>query len=188
MSSFDYFLIGLLAVVLFFIVVYNRLVALGQACRKAFADIDVQLKQRYDLIPNLVEAVKGYAGHESEIFTKVTEARASAMQAKTVVERGPAETALSGALMQLLAVSENYPDLKANENFKQLQGELGDLENKIAAARRFFNNAVTEYNTAIEQIPGIIVAKLLSYEPFGLFDLADKRATVEEAPKVSFDK
>ena len=174
MSFLDYVVLAVAAVVILAIFFYNRLVALGQTCSKAFADIDVQLKQRHDLVPNLVEVVKGYATHESEVLTKVTEARASAMQAKTVLERGPAETALSGALMQLLAVSENYPELKANENFMRLHTDLADLENKIAAARRFFNSAVTEYNTEIEQFPGLAVARLFNFAPFGLFDLAER--------------
>lgn len=186
MSFTDFVILGIAAIVLFGVFIYNRFVALRQETRNAYADIDVQLKQRYDLIPNLVETVKGYAAHENETFTKVTEARASAMKTTNVVDRGVAETALSGALMNLMAIAENYPELKANESFQQLQAELSDLENKIAASRRFFNNAVTEYNTAIEQFPGVIIAKLFSFAVFGLFDLGEKRETVEAAPKVSF--
>lgn len=179
--------IALLAVCVLF---YNRLVALRQTALRSFADVDVQLKQRADLVPNLVETVKGYAGHENEIFTKVTEARASAMKATetNLADRVQAETALSGALVQLMAVAENYPDLKANENFKQLQTGLGDLENKIAASRRFYNNAVTEYNTAIAQFPSLIIARLFAFVSFDLFDLGDTRTTVETPPNVSFNK
>src|SRR5277367_6740372 len=135
-------LVVIALVALFAIFTYNGLVGLRQAWKQAFADIDVQLKQRHDLIPNLVETVKGYAAHESGVFTAVTQARANAMHATSVGDKAAAEGALTGALGNLMAVAENYPQLKANENFRQLQDELADLENKIAAARRFFNNAV----------------------------------------------
>lgn len=175
---------GLIALVVFF---YNRLVALRQTTRNAFADIDVQLRQRYDLVPNLVETVKGYATHEKELFTKVTDARARAMQSgASLPAKGEAEAALTGALMQLMAVAENYPDLKANANFQQLQGELSDIENKIAAARRFFNNAVTEYNIAIEQFPSVLIAKAFCFAPADTFSLGEERASAGAAPKVSF--
>jgi len=186
MTLTGYTLLGLALFVAFLALLYNRLVALRQSTRNAFADIDVQMKQRHDLIPNLVETVKGYATHESGIFTKVTEARASAMKASTVTEKGAAENALSGALVQLMAVAENYPDLKANQNFQQLQSELSDLENKLAAARRFFNNAVTEYNTAIEQVPAVFIARLLGFTAASMFDLGDNRAAMDAPPKVSF--
>src|SRR5271154_3025086 len=130
MSAGWIILVVLGLVVLFFVFIYNRLVALRQAYKNAFADIDVQLKQRQDLVPNLVETVKGYATHESTVFTQVTQARASAMRATSVGEKSAAEGALSGALTNLMAVAENYPQLKANDNFMQLQSELGDLENK----------------------------------------------------------
>ena len=169
------------------IVMYNRLVAMRQTYKNAFADIDVQLKQRHDLIPNLVETVKGYAAHESGVFQKVTEARASAMRANTVNEKGAAEAALSGALVNLMAVAENYPELKANTNFLQLQSELGDLENKIAAARRFFNNAVAEYNTSIAQFPAVLFAGILGFPPAEMYALDEaERAATKDAPKVSF--
>jgi LemA protein len=171
------------------VLLYNRLVSLRQTTKSAYADIDVQLKQRYDLVPNLVETVKGYASHESGVFEKVTQARASAMKATTMTERGAAEGALSGALMQLMAVAENYPDLKANENFKQLQSELSDLENKIAAARRFLNNAVAEYNGALQQFPAVLFASALGFQAAEMFTLGnDERAAVSTAPKVSFGK
>src|SRR5882672_6071509 len=179
-------LLCLAAVAVFGIVIYNRLVALRQTYKNAFADIDVQLKQRHDLVPNLVETVKGYAAHESGVFQKVTEARANAMRATTMSEKGAAEGALSGALANLFAVAENYPQLKANENFIQLQNELGDLENKIAAARRFFNNAVAEYNTAIGQFPAVLFAGPFGFTQADMFALdAAEKAEASQAPKVS---
>lgn len=186
MTSTGYIILGLSVLVAMIIILYNRLVALRQSTRNAFADIDVQLKQRYDLIPNLVETVKGYASHESGVFTKITEARASAMKATGLAEKGVAETALSGALVQLMAVAENYPDLKANANFQQLQSELSDLENKIAAARRFFNNAVAEYNTAIEQFPAVLLASLFGFKPADNFALGEERGAVSATPQVKF--
>jgi LemA protein len=178
---------GIGIILIIFIILYNRLVALRQVTKSAFSDIDVQLKQRYDLIPNLVTSVKGYAGHESDVFEKVTEARTSAMRAVSLPDRGAAEGALSGALMQLMAVAENYPQLKANENFLQLQNELGDLENKIAAARRFFNNAVAEYNTAIQQFPAALLASSLGFKESEMFTLGnDERAAVAKVPTVLF--
>ena len=153
-----YLAIGIALVALFAIFLYNRLVTLRQAWKRAFADIDVQLKQRQDLVPNLVESVKGYAAHESSVFTEVTQARAAAMRATGVTEKSAAEGALSAALGSLMVVAENYPQLKANENFLKLQDELADLENKIAAARRFLNNAVAEYNSAIQQFPALLIA------------------------------
>lgn len=179
-------LLVLAAVVFFAIVIFNRLVALRQVTRSAFADVDVQLKQRYDLVPNLVATVKGYAAHEAGVFEKVTEARARAMGASSIGERGQAEAALSGALANLFAVAENYPQLKANENFKQLQMDLSDLENKIAAARRYFNNAVAEYNTAIEQFPAVLFANSFGFKAADMFTLGDERVAVNAAPKVSF--
>jgi LemA protein len=187
MSISTYTLIGLGLIVVFAIIIYNRLVALRQAWKNAFADIDVQLKQRHDLVPNLVETVKGYAAHESGVLQKVTDARASAMRAATPAEKGVAEGALSGALMQLMAVAENYPQLKANENFQQLQDELADLENKIAAARRFFNNAVAEYNASIEQFPAVVLAGPFGFAHAEMFALdASEKAEASAPPKVSF--
>src|SRR5690348_11277416 len=180
-------LVVIALIALFVVFTYNRLVALSQAWKRAFADIDVQLKQRHDLIPNLVETVKGYAAHESGVFTKVTEARATAMRATGVSEKSAAENALSGAIGNLLAVAENYPQLKANENFRQLQDELADLENKIAAARRFLNNAVAEYNGAIQQFPAILFAGMFGFQAAPMFELdATEKAEVKAPPKVSF--
>jgi len=180
-------LIVVAVIVLFAIFTYNRLVSLRQAWKRAFADIDVQLKQRQDLVPNLVETVKGYATHESSVFTAVTQARASAMRATTVGEKSAAEGVLTSALGNLMAVAENYPQLKANENFLKLQDELADLENKIAAARRFLNNAVAEYNSAIQQFPAVVIAGPMGFTPAEMFALDEsERAETKNAPKVSF--
>lgn len=187
MSTPTVLLIALGAIALFCIIIYNRLVALRQAFGSAFADVDVQLKQRYDLVPNLVETVKGYAAHESSVFQKVTEARTNAMQAATPHDRMAAESALTGALTSLFAVAENYPQLRANENFMQLQGELADLENKIAAARRYYNNAVAEYNTAIAQFPAVLFARSMGFAPTEMYALdATEKAAASTPPKVSF--
>ncbi|MER2519463.1 MAG: LemA family protein [Bdellovibrionales bacterium] len=187
MSTSMIVLIALGAVVLFGIGIYNRLVALRLSSKNAFADIDVQMKQRHDLIPNLVETVKGYAAHESAVFSKVTEARASAMQAATPQAKMAAEGALTGALANLFAVAENYPQLRANENFLQLQAELGDLENKIAAARRFFNNAVAEYNTAIAQFPALLFAGAMGFTSAEMYALDEtEKAAASVPPIVSF--
>ena len=187
MTATTYVLIAIGVIVLIAIFTFNRLVALRQAWKRAFSDIDVQLKQRHDLIPNLVETVKGYAAHESGVFTKVTEARAAAMSASTPAQRGAAEGALTSALGNLMAVAENYPQLKANQNFMQLQSDLSDIENKIAAARRFLNNAVAEYNTAIEQFPAVLIARPLGFAPAEMFALdAGEKAAASQAPKVSF--
>src|SRR5271156_4283482 len=165
---------------------YNRLVALRQNVGAAFADIDVQLKQRQDLIPNLVETVKGYAAHESGTLEAVTRARNTAASAGTVEDKVAAENVLSGALRQLFAVSEAYPDLKANASFMQLQGELGDIENKLAAARRFFNNAVSEFNASIQQFPAVLLAAPMGFTARPFFDLGEGRAAAETAPQVKF--
>ena len=165
---------------------YNRLVALRQGANNAFADIDVQLKQRQDLVPNLVETVKGYAEHERGTLDEVTAARNAAASAPTVQDRVQAENALTGAIGRLLAVSEAYPDLKANQNFLQLQGELGDLENKIAAARRYFNNAVAEFNAQIQTFPAVLFAGALGFVQRDFFDLGSERAAATAAPQVKF--
>jgi LemA protein len=179
--------LAIVAVVIFVLVgTYNRLVGLRQNANQAFADIDVQLKQRQDLIPNLVETVKGYAAHESGTLQAVTQARAAAASAGSVEDKVAAENVLSGALRQLFAVSEAYPDLKANANFMQLQGELGDIENKLAAARRYFNNAVSEFNAAIQQFPAVLVASSFGFQQRAFFDLGENRATAETAPQVKF--
>src|SRR6201988_2911383 len=138
--------------------VYNSLISMRQRVNQAYADINVQLRQRHDLIPNLVETVKGYAAHERGTLDEVVKARNAAMTAQGPAQQAAAENMLTGALRQLFALAEAYPDLKANQNFQQLQAELSDLENKIAASRRFFNNAVQEYNTGIQQFPAVLIA------------------------------
>lgn len=172
------------------IIIYNRLVALRQTRNNAFSDIDVQLKQRFDLIPNLVETVKGYATHEQSVFENVTSARASVGRTSGAgADRVQAEGMLSGALMGLFAVAENYPQLKADQNFQRLQAELSDIENKIAAARRFFNSATNEYNTAIQQFPANILAGMFGFTPEAFFELdASEHAAVHATPTISFGK
>ena len=165
---------------------YNRLVGLRQTANQAFADIDVQLQQRHDLIPNLVETVKGYAAHESGTLEAVTAARNAATSAATVDQKVPAAPLLTGALRPLFAVSEAYPDLKANQNFLRLQDELSDIENKLAAARRFFNNAVGEANAAAQQFPAVLFAAAMGFQQRAFFDVGADRATVAAAPSVKF--
>ena len=167
-------------------VIYNGLVKLRVQAEGAWADIDVQLKRRHDLIPNLVETVKGYASHERGTLEEVIKARNSAMSAQGPAQVSAAENQLSGALGRLIALSEAYPDLKANANFQQLAGELSDLENKIAASRRFFNNAVQEYNTGIQQMPAALFAGMFGFTRKDFFDLGASRAEVEAAPSVKF--
>jgi LemA protein len=187
MNASIYILIAVGLVALIVVIMFNRLVALRQAWKRAYADIEVQLKQRHDLIPNLVETVKGYAAHERGVLTEVTEARAAAMRATRLPDKSAAEGALSGALANLFAVAENYPELKANENFRKLQDELSDLENKIAAARRFLNNAVAEYNTSIQQFPAVLFSNALGFTAAQMFELdAAEKAEAKEPPKVSF--
>jgi LemA protein len=165
---------------------YNRLVGLRQAANQAFADIDVQLQQRHDLIPNLVETVKGYAAHERGTLEAVTNARAAASTATSVDQKVQAENMLTGALRQLFAVAEAYPDLKANSNFMRLQDELSDIENKLAAARRFFNNAVAEFNAAIQQFPAVLLAGAMGFHERTFFDIGENRAALNTAPEVKF--
>jgi LemA protein len=168
--------------------IYNRLVALRQNREQSFADIDVQLKQRFDLIPNLIETVKGYAGHEKEVLENVTNARAGVAGAHDMSERISAENALSRAMISLHAVAENYPDLKADGTFKKLMDELSDIENKLAAARRFFNNATAELNTAIEQFPAVLFATALGFSKEEFFEIDESaRETLEKAPDVKFN-
>jgi LemA protein len=176
----------IVVIVLWVITIYNGLVGMRQRVNQAFADIDVQLRQRHDLIPNLVETVKGYAAHERGTLDEVVKARNVAVAAQGPAQQAAAENMLSGALRQLFALSEAYPDLKANANFQQLQAELADLENKIAASRRFFNNAVQEYNTAMQRFPAALFASALGFAPKEFFDLGDERKTVSEAPQVKF--
>ncbi len=179
-------IIGVVVVVLLFVAMgaYNKLVALDQKADQSFADIDVQLKQRQDLVPNLVEAVKGYATHERATLDSVTQARAAAAGATSVNDKVQAENMLTSALGKLFAVAEAYPDLKANTNFLELQRELSDIENKLAAARRFFNNAVAEFNAVRAQFPTVLFAGLFGFgseKPF--FDVGEgERASMTAAP------
>jgi LemA protein len=187
MSTTAWVVLGVIVVIVLWAgSVYNGLVALRQRVNQAFADIDVQLKQRHDLIPNLVETVKGYAAHESGTLEAVVKARNAAIAAPGVEQKVAAENVLSGALRQLFALSENYPNLKANANFQQLQSDLSDIENKLAAARRFFNNAVQEYNTGIQQFPAAMFASVFGFQPHSFFDLGGDRTQLEQAPSVKF--
>jgi LemA protein len=187
MTTTTWIVLGAIALlVIWVIIIYNGLVAMRQRVNQAFADVDVQLKQRHDLVPNLVETVKGYASHERGTLEAVVQARNAAMTAQGPAQMAQAENMLSGALRQLFALSEAYPDLKANQNFQQLQMELSDLENKIAAARRFFNNAVQEYNTGIQQFPAVLLAGPTGFTQKEFFDLGAERATVGQAPQVKF--
>ena len=183
--------IGVIVAVVLFAVMggYNKLVALDQRADQSFADIDVQLKQRQDLIPNLVETVKGYATHERGTLDAVTAARAAAAGATSVIDKVQAANMLTASLGRLFAVAEAYPDLKANTNFQQLQLELSDIENKLAAARRFFNNAVSEFNAVRRQFPTVMFAGMVGFgadKPF--FDLgeADRAAMSAAPPTVNF--
>ena len=181
--------IVLAAVVLFVlwaIFAYNRFVTLMTRVKESWSDIDVQLKRRYDLIPNLVETVKGYAAHEAGTLEKVTEMRTRAMNATAPADKAEAENMLSGALKSLFAVSENYPNLKANENFAELQRELSDTENKIQAARRFYNSVVQDLNTAVLSFPSNIIAGMGGFKQSDFFQLSEADAAAKEPVKVSF--
>lgn len=181
------FLCIILIVVIWYISANNKLVALKNNRENAFADIDVQLKQRNDLIPQLLGAVKGYMDHESTVLTRVTEARQKAVSAKSINEKVVAENELSAAMGSLNIQVEAYPDLKANTNFMHLQTEIGDIENKLAAVRRFFNSATKELNNAIEQIPSNIVAGIKKMTMQPMFDLGiENRVQMEKAPEIKF--
>jgi LemA protein len=187
MSTSAWIVVGVIVVLALWIVtVYNGLVAMRQRVGQAFADIDVQLKQRHDLIPNLVETVKGYAAHERGTLEAVIQARNTAMAAQGPAQQAAAENMLSGALRQLFALSEAYPNLKANTNFQELQAELTDIENKLAASRRFFNNSVQEYNTGIQQFPAALFAGIFGFTPREFFDVGEERKTLDQAPQVKF--
>ena len=180
-------LIIIVVVAVLAILAYNSLVSLRQRVKQSFADIDVQMKQRHDLIPNLVETVKGYAAHEKGTLDEVVKARTAAISApQGSPQQAQAEQALSGALGRLIAISEAYPDLKANQNFLELQQQLSDIEGKIAAARRFYNGAVSEYNAGIQAFPAVLFAKSFGFGPEIFFDLGEERAQVAQAPSVKF--
>ena len=183
-------LIGIVvAAALWLLVTYNGLVSLRQRVSQAFADIDVQLRQRHDLIPNLVETVKGYASHERGTLEAVIQARNAAVGAQGAgpEARAGAEAALGGALGRLIALGEAYPDLKASTNFQQLQADLGAVEDKLAAARRFFNNTVSEYNASIESVPAVLFAGRMGFQPRAFFDVGEaERRLISTAPSVKF--
>ncbi len=180
-----YIVIGILVVLVgWAIFTYNRLVAFRNRAKEAWSDIDVQLKRRYNLIPNLVETVKGYAAHERELFEKVTEARTRAMGAKTMEEHSKAENMLSSTLKTLFAVSENYPQLKASANFLELQRELRDTEDKIQAARRFYNGNVRDLNIKIERFPEKIIASMFTFKKKDFFEIEE--AAAREPVSVKF--
>ena len=181
-------IVGIIVILIIWIVsLYNGLVRLRNRRQNAFADIDVQLRQRHDLVPQLVETVKGYAAHEKDLLLKVTEARTAAVSATTIDGKIAAEQQLSSALQGLKVQVEAYPDLKANQNFLQLQEELSDIENKLAASRRFFNGATTEYNNAVESFPGNLIERNFGFWKEVMFDLGtDTRKQMEEPPAVKF--
>lgn len=180
-------ILGIIVIlILLTISLYNRLIRLKNNREQAFADVDVQLKQRHDMIPQLVDAVKGYMQHERGVLTEITEARANAMKATGINDKIVAETRLSSALDGLKVAVEAYPDLKASQNFLDLQNEISDIENKIAAARRFFNSATKELNVATELFPSNIIATLFNFKREPLFELGGERAAVEQPPKIQF--
>lgn len=182
-----YIILGIIVfIVLWFIVSYNSFISLINRTKEAWADIDVQLKRRYDLIPNLINTVKGYALHEQSAFEKVTEAREKAMQGSgATAEHAEAENMLTGALKSVFAIAEAYPDLKANQNFAELQRELSDTENKIQSARRFYNGNVRDLNTKVEQFPANIIAGIFSFKKMEFFDL-DGNDEAKEPVEVKF--
>ncbi|HBB56962.1 TPA: hypothetical protein DEW47_03795 [Patescibacteria group bacterium] len=185
MNTVTYIIIGVAAIAAaWFIAIYNGFVRLLNRTKEAWADIDVQLKRRYDLIPNLVETVKGYATHEREAFEKVTEARAKALGAQTVAEKGEADNMVSSALKSIFAIAEAYPQLRAVESFTKLQDELSDTENKIQAARRFYNTNVRDFNIKLETFPNNIVGNMFKFKKQDFFELEEEAA--KEPVKVSF--
>ena len=187
MSTTTWVVLGIIvALVVWIVAIYNRLVAMRQRVNQSFADVDVQLKQRHDLIPNLVETVKGYAAHERSTLEAVVQARNAAISAPGIEQKVQAENILTGALRQLFALAEAYPDLKANSNFQQLQTDLSGIENKLAAARNLFNSAVQKYNTGIEQFPNVLFAAALGFAPHEFFEVGDERQTFAQTPQVRF--
>ncbi len=182
-----YIILGILALILIWgIASYNGFITLINRAKEAWSDIEVQLKRRYDLIPNLVNTVKGYAAHEAGTFEKITEARSRAMQAGSLEEKADAENMLTGALKSLFAVAEAYPDLKANTNFLELQRELSDTENKIQAARRFYNSNVRDLNTSVESFPSNIIAKMFNFQLMEFFELSEGEQAANQPVEVKF--
>lgn len=187
MSITAIILIAILVIgVIYFISVYNRFIALRNRRENAFADIDVQLRQRHDLIPQLVSSVKGYMKHEEGVLTKVTAARSKAISARSIDDKIEAEAELTRALAGLNVQVEAYPDLKANTNFMHLQQEISDVENKLAASRRYFNSATRELNTSLQKFPNVFVARMSGFQEQKMFDLGEDRASVDQAPKIDF--
>ena len=187
MDTVFWVILGIIVLIIFWLIMtYNGLVSMRRRADQSFADIDVQLKQRHDLIPNLVETVKGYAKHESGTLDAVIKARNSAISAQGPQAQMQAEQALGASLTKLFGLAEAYPDLKASANFTQLQNELGDVENKIAAARRFLNNSVSEYNAGTERFPANLIAGMFGFKTKEFFDLGEGRKTAEVAPSVKF--
>jgi LemA protein len=182
-----YIVLGIVAVLAAWLIAsYNGFVALVNRAKEAWSDIEVQMKRRYDLIPNLIETVKGYAAHEKQAFENVSNARAAAMGASSMADHTQAENMLSGALKSIFAIAEAYPDLKANQNFLELQRELSDTENKIQASRRFYNTTVMALNTGLEQFPGNIVGGMFKFEKRDFFELAENEQAAKDPVKVSF--
>lgn len=174
------------AIAVFCVLIYNRFVTLTNRVKEAWSDIDVQLKRRYDLIPNLVETVKGYVAHEASTLAKVTEMRTRAMNATAPTDKAEAENMLTGALKSLFAVSENYPNLKANENFIELQRQLEDTENKLQAARRFYNSVVQDLNTTLQSFPSNIIGSAFGFKPGDFFQLGSDEQVAKEPVRVRF--
>jgi LemA protein len=184
MGALVILLIIIVAAAVILVGMYNSLITLRNRCDNAWSQVDVQLRRRYDLIPNLVETVKGYAKHEREVFENVTQARAAAVNAQTVKDQGQAENVLSGALKSLFAVAENYPDLKANQNFLMLQEELAGTEGKVAYARQFYNDTVMKFNMRQQVFPSSIIANMFGFKPRDYFQIEEE---VARGPvKVSF--
>ncbi len=182
-----YIVLGLVVLLVLWVVfAYNGFISMVNRAKEAWSDIEVQMKRRYDLIPNLVETVKGYATHERETLDSVTQARTAAMGAQTVEQHAQAENMLTGALKSLFAVSESYPDLKANTNFLELQRELANTEDKIMAARRFYNSTVQQLNTALQQFPGNIIGETFKFKQMDLFELTEAESAAREPVKVAF--
>ena len=186
MGTLGIILIVVAVVVIYVVLAYNGLVTLKNRTEEAWSDIDVQMKRRYDLIPNLVNTVKGYATHEQTAFEKVTEARAKAMSASGVADKGQAENMLTGALKSVFAIAEAYPDLKANQNFLELQQELSDTENKIQASRRFYNGNVRDLNTKIQTLPSNIIAGTFAFATREFFELDESEAAAKQPVAVQF--
>lgn len=184
--SVNIILVVLLVLLVWSVMSYNRFITLLNRAKEAWSDIDIQLKRRYDLIPNLVNTVKGYATHESDVFENVTKARAQAMGAQNIVDKGKTENMLSSALKSVFAIAESYPELKANQNFLSLQTELSDTENKIQAARRFYNGNVRDLNIAVDSFPSNLIARAFNFVKMELFTLDESDAAAKKPVEVKF--